>query len=179
MGGSNVVRVGTHATANNLRINFCTAGFCVLKAFENDGSRTFAGHKTVSVLVERPGCGSRVIVTGGQRMHCVESANPGFINDRFRTAGDDHIRKTGTNIVERIDQSVRRRSAGRNRGKIQAVQAISHGYMPGSNIQNHFRDEKRVEAWRAVAGSKTAYLVEKSLQTADARPPNHANAVGV
>ena len=96
-----VIGVRGHSFADNLRVDLCATGFGVLVVLQNEASSTFAQHKAVAALGERTTGGSGILVVGREGVQRVEAADTRIGHIRVRTAGQQHIRMTQTNLVKR------------------------------------------------------------------------------
>src|SRR5690349_2718908 len=54
---------------------------------------------------------------------------------------------------------------------------MSHRYLPGSNIEDHFRDKERIETWPAISRCKIHDFLLESAQAAYAAGENNSYPV--
>src|SRR5262249_12039597 len=151
MRGRHMVCISRGASAHDLSIDPGTTGQGMLQLFEHQRTGAFAQHKTIAVFVKRAGCGLRCIVTRRERMHGVEPADARYIHRSFRSAGNDDIRLSETDIVEGIDKAMGRRSAGRYGGKIGSAETELDRNMAGRYIHDHLGNKEGAEPRGAVS----------------------------
>ncbi len=97
IGSRHVVSVAVACTAGDFRINARPSFHGVFVFFQNQACTAFTEDKTVTVGIERTGCGLRVVVAGGYGLHGVETADTGNGDCRFGASGYYHVRFAQTN----------------------------------------------------------------------------------
>jgi len=132
-----------------------------------------ADHEAVAVRIERTRSVLGIVVARRKRLHGVETAHGRFVDRSFRTAGDHHVGLAVADGVERGDQAVVRRGAGRNRTIVRAHEAVLHRDEAGRDVGNHAGDEEGAKP-RGLAALVIAHaLIEERLESSDARAPDH------
>src|SRR5690606_16114523 len=136
--------------------------------FKNDRSAALAKHKAVAVFIKRPGCRFWRIVSFGQSFHRVKASNTRFHNSRFRTARDDYDGFSEPDVIESVDDRVRRGCAGRNGDEVRAFESIPHRQLSGGNIGDHFGYKEGIKPWSAVAMRESNDFLLKGLESSNA-----------
>src|SRR5260221_2264418 len=179
VGGRHMISVCRSPTADDLTIDLSAPGPGMFQLFEYEHPGCFAHDKTVSVLVVGAAGCLIVVISFAQRLHGIEPAHAGLTHDSFGTAADNDIGHSKANEIKRFHDGIRRTGAGTCHCKIRAAEPVSHGNMTGRNVQDHFRNEKRVKAGSAVTLGEIYHLFLESDQSPDAAGKNDANAIGV
>src|SRR5690606_13119167 len=112
-------------------------------------------------------------------MHGIKATDACFIDDGFRPTADDDIGVSGTDVIQGIDQCVGGRGTRRYCGEVGSPQPMAHGNVARRNIQNHFRDEERVETGRSITSGKAGYFIQKGFKTTNTRTPNHTDSIRI
>src|SRR5690606_25266423 len=100
MCGCKMIRFGWHAATRHFRVDAGTAPLRVFILFQYQGTCPFTHHEPVTVRIEGAGCLLRIIVACRQRFHGGEPTHTSFVDRRFRTTGDDHVRLSPTNVIQ-------------------------------------------------------------------------------
>ena len=81
--------------------------------------------------------------------------------------------------TEGIHDGVGTARAGTDHGIVRSAQVVTHGDLSGGNIQDHLRDEERIETGCAVSFGKFSDLVLESNESANTTSEYHTNAIGI
>ena len=179
MGGRKVISVRRTAAADHFAVNLRTACLGVLVLFENQRTGAFADDETVTILIERTRSVHRIVVARRESLHGVETAHAGFIDGSLRTAGDHHVGHTETDGVERIDQTVIRRSARRNRTVVGAHETIFDGDVARRDVGDHARNKEWAKPRSSISCGVAQTLIEERLKSSDTGTPDHTDLLQV
>src|SRR5690606_40009262 len=99
----------------------------------------------VTVRIEGAGCLLRIIVACRQRFHGGEPTHTSFVDRRFRTTGDDHVRLSPTNVIQGVNDCRTRGGACRDGGKVGTHKAVADGDPSCGDVNNYLGDEEGVD----------------------------------
>src|SRR5581483_529837 len=118
----------------------------------------------------------RVVVTLRESAHGREAADTHGRDGRFRSAADHRLGGAALDELERVADGVRAGGTGRGGGRIWPARAETNGHLPGREVDNDRRDEKRRDAVRAFF-QQDLVLALDDLEPADAAADVDAHAV--
>ncbi len=81
--------------------------------------------------------------------------------------------------VEGFHDRIGGRCAGADHGKIWAAETMTHGNMPCSNIEDHFRNEERIETRSAIAFGEIHHFFLESDESTDAAGKHNTYTVWI
>lgn len=120
------------------------------------------------------------VITGGERLHGIETTHACGTNGSLGTTGNDGVGLAQTDQVEGIGQGIAGRSTGRSRDIVRTVEAVHDGNLSGSDVGNHLRDEERIELRTVLLVLAVVHhLFLECLDTADAHAIDNTDAVFV
>src|SRR5436190_6105803 len=79
----------------------------------------------------------------------------------------------------RFNEGISAAGTGADHCKIGSSEVMPHAYLAGSNIKDHFRNKKRIEAGRAIAFCKFGDLILKSDQSTNTAGKNNTDPVRI
>ena len=123
MRSRDVISVGTHTGTHHFGIDLGTASLGMLQLFENQTARTFAHDETVAAGAEGAAGLFGFVITGGERLHGIETTHACGANGSLGTTGNDGVGLAQTDQVESIGQGIAGRSTGRSRDIVRTVEA--------------------------------------------------------
>ena len=179
VGGREVVCVRRASAADDFAVDLGAAGLCVFVLLKDERTGSFADDESVAVLVERTRSVLRVVVAGREGLHRVEAADTGFIDRSLGTAGHHDGGFAPADVVERVDQAVVGRGAGRHGAVVGAHETVFHGDESRRDVRDHAGDEEWAKPRRHSSLGIAQTFVEERFQTTDTRAPDHARLLQV
>ena len=174
-----MIGVGRHSFAHYLRVYLRAARFGVIVVFEDEACRSFAQHESVAGFGERTAGGLRAVIARRESVQRVETADAGIGHVGIRSARQQHVGMTETNLVKSRTYSMGRRGAGGGNRETRATQPEADGYMSGCDARDGLRNHERIEARHSVAFGEVDDLFFGGLQTAHTASPYHTHAAAV
>src|SRR5439155_10989974 len=141
-----VERVGAHAEADQLSVDFGAALLRMLVLFEHHRAAALAEDEAVAVLVPRTRCGARVVVAGGQRARCGEAADPERRDRRFGATGDHHVGVAVLDQATGLTDAMQPGGAGGDDREVRALEAVHDRHM----TRDHCADRRLYNARKDV-----------------------------
>src|SRR5436309_2113531 len=170
-----VVRVGRHAVADQLGVDARVAAGRKIELLEDEHAGAFADDEPVAILVEGAARALGLVVARGERAQRAEAADPHRRNRGFRSAGDHHVGVTAPDDLEGVADGVRRGGARGARGGVGALRAVADGDLPGGEVDDRRRDEKRRDLARPTLEQRLVLAFDGG-EPADAGRDEHAGA---
>lgn len=172
-----VVRVGTHAVPDHLAQNRGTPAGRMLQTLEDERRTSVGQHEPIPLLVERTASQFRGVVPGGERFHVLESGDRQPGDRRLGAAGDDTVRRPGSNQLEGFPDGMGRGRTGRHRSEIRSFEPIADGHVPRSDIGNEHRDEEGGDPVRTL-GEIDERLLFQRHHSSDSAADDDSAALG-
>src|SRR5208337_4434122 len=177
-GLGHVVGVGGHAVADDFGEDGRAALASVLQLFEDHDARAFAHDEAVASLIPGAAGSLGLVVAGGKRAHGGESPDAHGCDGGFGAAGDHHVGVVVLDDAEGIADGMGAGGAGRGRGLIRSLGAVTHGDVPGGQVDDGGGNEERRDFARP-AFDQCGVLALNDVESADAGPDMHADMLGV
>src|SRR5580658_2224575 len=173
-----VIRVGTHAIADQLREDGSAAAAGMLEFFEHQDAGAFAHDEAVAIFVPGTAGAGGVVIASGKRAHGGKSAHAHGSDRGFGASGDHYVGVAVLNDAEGIANGVRAGGAGGGRRFIRALGSEAHGNVTGGEVDDSVRYKTGRYPARAVFDQR-AVLALYHVESADAGADVHADALGV
>src|SRR5258705_13912321 len=119
-------RIGSHAVANELRIDPGTATFRHFQFFEDHNAGAFADNKSIAVAFKRPGSVLGIAVARRKRSHRGKARYTHRRDCRFSAAADHNVSVATLDDLKTVANSVSARGTRRRRRRIRALQSIAN-----------------------------------------------------
>ena len=177
-GLSHVIGVGGHAVADDFRQDGRAAAAGMLEFFENHDAGAFAHDEAVAVSVPGTAGASRIVVARGERAHGGESADAHGSDGSFGASGNHHVGIAVLDDAEGIADGVSAGGAGRGRGFVRSLGAVSHGDMAGGEVDDGGRNEEGRDLARATFDERGVFALDH-VESANAGADVNADHLGV
>ena len=173
-----VVRIRAHAVSGQLAVDARAAPLRVLVLFEDHYPGALAQHEAVAVLVPGAAGGRRIVVAGGHRPRRAEAADAERRDRRLGAAADHHVGVSVLDQATRIADRMQAGGAGRDDRVVRPLEAVHDRHLSGDHVDDRARHEEGRDPARAAIGVLDVVLLDHR-QAADARPHDHAHALGI
>ena len=170
-----MIGIGAHAVADQFGQNRRAAAAGELQLLQNENAGAFTHDESVAVLVPGTAGALRFVVARGQRPHGGESADAHRRDGRFGAAGDHHIGIAALDDLEGIADGMRAGGAGRGRGFIRALGAVTDADVAGRQVDDRRGNEEGRDLARAAFQQRLVLALD-DVKAADARADVHAHA---
>ena len=143
-----VVRVRTHAEANQLGIDAGAPLLRVLQLFQDQHPGALAQDEAIPVAVPGPAGGLRIIVARRQGLHGCKSAHAQGRQVGLGAAGQHHVGVAVGDETPGVTHAVQPGGAGTDDGIAGPLKTQHDGQLPGHQIDDRPRHEERRDAPR-------------------------------
>ena len=137
-----MIGVGGEAIAADLTVNLRTALAGRLQLLKYDDSGPFGHNESVPPLFKGAAGRARVVVSGGEGLHDIESGNPQGSDSRFGASGNHGIGVAPLNHPEGVADGMSPRGTGRHGGDVGPLGAVADRYLPRSQVDDQHGDEE-------------------------------------
>jgi hypothetical protein len=179
MRSRHVIGVGRHTAAGDLAVYMRTAPKGMFVLLQDKCAGTLAHDEAVAVGIERTRRMRGIVVARRQSLHGAESAHARDVYRRLRAACNHYIGLAQTYCVERVDNGMVGRSAGRGNAVVRPHESVLHGDMPRRQIGDHARNEEWTKPRDLSSLGIVHTFVIIGLDTSDAGAPNNAATLSV
>jgi hypothetical protein len=150
----------------------------MLVFFQHHHARAFAEHEPVACLVPGTARAGGVVVAGGERSRCAETADPHRRYRRLRAARHHDVGITVLDQPARLADAVRRGGARRHHGEIRTFQPVHDREIAGHHVDDRAGDEERRDAPGPALDVFLVGILDHR-QAPDARADDRADALCV
>ena len=99
--------ISTHTSTHHLSIDLCSTSLSMLEFLEDHTTSTLAHDESIARSTERTAGLFRLIVTGRESMHCIETTYATSADSSLSTTSYDGVGFTQTNEIEGIGKCIR------------------------------------------------------------------------
>ena len=131
------------AIAEQLGVDVRVAFFGMALLFQDQDAGALGKNKTVSVLVEGPGSGRRVVVSRAERAGGTKRGQPDGSDSRLGAAGDHDVTASGEDVGEGFADCMIARGAGARYAEIGAAQPVANCDIAAAGVGHEPRHAKR------------------------------------
>src|SRR5688500_13250493 len=101
-GSRDMVSIGGHAVADDLRLDLGASLLRILELFQDDDPRTFTHDEAVAFPVEGAAGAGRVVISSGERLQRRESSNPQRRYGRLAAPRDHYVGIAALYYLKRV-----------------------------------------------------------------------------